>query len=111
MATVTYYLDIRKADKKGKSVSIIAEVSYKIKNKTMGFKFSTGIKCGQKNFDKQLVHGREPNAELKNGSLKRIKNGAEKIYLESLNDKSIPSPEDFKARLKVLATKVDEEKT
>ena len=108
MTTVTYYLDLRKANKKGAAVSIIAEVSYKIRNKPTGFKFSTGLKCGQRNFDKQLVHGREPNAELKNESLKRIKAAAETIFLKSLNEKSIPSTEDFKAMLKVAATKVDE---
>lgn len=106
MITVYYLLDKRDAYKRSKEVPLLCDVKYDQSGQKKHFRFSTGLKCNPKNFAKQTVLGREPNAEGKNIALDRMKNAIERIYQNGQNIGKLPAPQDFKEIVKTDLTHV-----
>ena len=100
MITTYFTLDKRKPYRLSKSVPLLCDVKYNQSGTKKHFRFSTGLRCNPKNFAKQTVLGREPNAEPKNESLKRMKEAIERIYQNGQNIGKLPSPSDFKEIIK-----------
>lgn len=111
MITVYYLLDKREAYKRSKDVPLLADVKYDHNGRAMHFRFAIGLTCNPKNFNKQNVLGREPNAETKNLTLQRITRIAEKIYLEGIEKGQLPDMITFKAKIKAVLTDVKTERT
>lgn len=104
MITVYYLLDKRKAYKRSNSVPILADLRYEHNGNNEHFRFSIGMSCNPKNFIKQSIHGREPNADSKNKALERVTLIAERIYNEGINNGHLPNKEAFKAKIKAIRT-------
>ena len=111
MITVYYLLDKREAYKRSKAVPLLCDVKYNKNGVKEHFRFSTGIKCGKKNFKSQVVLGREPNSETKNTTLERITLAIERIYSDGQNRGKLPNKEDFRSIIKSDITRVETEKT
>lgn len=81
-----------------KQAPIRAIVSYWANGKREKLNYATGLTCGKKNFIKQLVHAREPQAELKNTILNKIRMVFHDVYLESVASGLLPDKDDFKQK-------------
>lgn len=111
MIAVYYLLDNRKAYKGSKTVPLLADVKYSYGDKSEHFRFSVGISCNPKNFDRQTIHGRESNAGQKIALLDKIRQTSEAIYLDGLQKGQMPDREVFKIRIKGALQEAEIEKT
>lgn len=111
MITVYYLCNKRSSNKGSKEVPLLADVEYVNNQVKEHFRFSIGLTCNPKNFIRQEIHGREPNSELKNSILKRLKSISEGIYLEGLKTGKLPVKEEFKSRILNTLKTAEKEKT
>lgn len=106
---VYFFLDRRKATKRKKALSILANVKYRISGNETVFRFSTGLSCSPASFRNQTVFGSDPNAEEKNKLLKKIRTAADDLYLNGIATGIIKGPQELKAAILSKLTQADVE--
>lgn len=99
MMTVYFLMDKRKAYKGSKTVPILADVKYEYSGHIEHFRFSIGLTCNPKYFRSQAISPGEPNSQLKNSALIKLKSSAEEIYLSCIEAGKMPDKNEIKARL------------
>jgi len=106
---IYFFLDRRKVNKRKKALSILANVKYKLSDKEIVFRFSTGLSCSPGSFRNQVVFGSNTNAEEKNLLLKKIRATADDLYLNGITTGIIKGPQELKAAILSKLTQAEVE--
>ncbi len=110
MLHIQFVLNTRKGDTPDTERPIMCQMRYKVNNQTCRLNFSTGQGCRVRSFKKQRVYHTAEFATQKNERLAEIRERAERIYRDSFERGTMPTPERFKEQILNGVFKVEQER-
>lgn len=101
---INYFLNTRKATKKGQTVAILGRVRYSFRDTTGAkqsrvFRFPTGFVCQVGKLTGGRVKATQPDAALINSKLAAFEDMAKELFKEYLRKGHFPEPAEIKDRL------------